>query len=60
MTQIKRIYTDFMCDSSEKTQDRQRIERIEQILFHIRPLHLLNPLMAFGLFSAESCALLLL
>jgi hypothetical protein len=36
MTQIKRIYTDFMCDSSEKTQDRQRIERIEQILFFIR------------------------
>jgi len=34
----------------KKTQD-QRIKRIEQILFHIHPLHLLNPLMAFGLFQ---------
>jgi len=44
----------FYHDSSERTQDRQRIERIEQILFHIHPLHLLNPLMAVGRFSAES------
>jgi hypothetical protein len=27
---------DAQDDSSEKTQDRQRIKRIEQILFHIR------------------------
>jgi len=37
-----------MVDSSEKTQDRQRIE---PILFHIRPLHLLNPLMALACFQ---------
>jgi len=43
-----------MVDSTEKTQDRQRIEPIEPILSHIHPLHLLDPLMAFGLFSAES------
>jgi len=38
-------------DSSEKTQDRQPIERIEPVLFHSHPLHPLNPLMAFGLFQ---------
>jgi len=41
-------------DSSEKTWNRQRIERIKLILFHCYPLHLLNPLMGFDLFSVES------
>jgi len=41
-------------DSSEKAWNRQRIERIKLILFHCYPLHLLNPLMGFDLFSVES------
>jgi len=43
-----------MSDFSETTWNRQRIERIKLILFHYRPLHLLNPLMDFDLFSVES------
>ena len=42
---------------SEKTWNRQRIERIKLILFHFCPLHLLHPvhlLMVFDLFSVES------
>jgi hypothetical protein len=37
----------------KRAQDRQRIKRIEQILCHIRPLYLLNPVMACWPFSAE-------